>query len=393
VSCTSAASCTAAGAYTNSTGTTVTLAERWNGTAWASQKTPSPGGAEFSQLFAVSCTSASACTATGYYYNGANTARTLAERWNGTAWAIQPTPSPGGAQTSELDAVSCASAWSCMAVGDHYASSAQGTLVERWNGTAWAIQKAPSPGGVFGSYLDGVSCTSASACTAVGYYYNGGVSPLALAERWNGTAWAIQPTPTPGSVVLEAVSCTSASSCTATGFTTNNSTLTQLTLVERWNGKAWAIQKSPSPGGGENSELVGVSCTSASACTAAGFQFTSAFSGGTLAERWNGKAWAIQPTASPGGAETPELQAVSCTSASACTATGVYDTSGDTPVMMAERWNGTAWAIQPTPSPGGALGSGLVGVSCTSASACTAAGWYYTDSTYVTLVERWKRHG
>jgi hypothetical protein len=91
---------------------------------------------------------------------------------------------------------------------------------------------------------------------------------------------------------------------------------------------------------------------------------------------------------------TPELEAVSCTSASACTATGVYDTSSDdTPVLMAERWNGKAWAIQKIPSPDGAFGSGLVGVSCTSASACTAAGWYYTNSTYVTLAERWKRHG
>jgi hypothetical protein len=45
------------------------------------------------------------------------------------------------------------------------------------------------------SYLYGVSCTSATACTAVGYYTNSGGTDVTLAEGWNGTSWAIQVTP------------------------------------------------------------------------------------------------------------------------------------------------------------------------------------------------------
>ena len=113
-------------------------------------------------------------------------ARAVAERWNGTRWTIQPTPNPrpGGAF---LNGVSCTSASACTAVG----SLPPGTLAERWNGTRWAIQPTPNPA-QGGGGLSGVSCTSASACTAVG-----GSNAGALAERWNGTSWLSRPPPTP----------------------------------------------------------------------------------------------------------------------------------------------------------------------------------------------------
>jgi hypothetical protein len=279
-------------------------------------------------LEAVSCTSASSCTATGFTTNNSTlTQLTLAERWNGKAWAIQPTPNPGGAKSSELDAVSCISAWSCAAVGVYYTISAGGTLVERWNGKAWAIQKALSPGGIFGSQLDGVSCTSTSACTAVGYYYNGGVAPLALVERWNGKTWAIQRTRNSGSSQLNGVSCAKSTACTAVGSTASGA------LADRWNGKAWAIQPARDPVGGTRVSLTAVSCTASTACTAVGTYL----SGGTasvvdltLAEVWNGTAWTIQPTPDPSGAgagKNGNLNGVSCTASTACTAVGFYTNS------------------------------------------------------------------
>jgi hypothetical protein len=51
-------------------------------------------------LIGVACTSATGCTAVGYSSpNGANLVNhpspaTLAERWNGSTWSIQPTPQP-----------------------------------------------------------------------------------------------------------------------------------------------------------------------------------------------------------------------------------------------------------------------------------------------------------
>src|SRR4029077_14269529 len=125
----------------------------------------------------------------------------------------------------------------------------------------------------------------------VGYYYNSSFVSFALAEAWNGTSWSIQKTPqlAPDSHVLRAVSCTSPSACTAVG------SLGYATLAEVWNGTSWSVQKTPQlpPGSGLNA-LTGGSCISARACTAVGDTYDA-----TRAEAWNGTSWSIQPTPSP----------------------------------------------------------------------------------------------
>jgi hypothetical protein len=102
---------------------------------------------------------------------------TLAERWNGTNWSIQETPNP--TTNSKLDGVSCTSAKACTAVGE---DSGRG-LAESWNGTTWSVQSTPDPDEKF-DFLFGVSCTSSSACTAVGGYENTSSEELTLAERY-----------------------------------------------------------------------------------------------------------------------------------------------------------------------------------------------------------------
>jgi hypothetical protein len=394
VSCTAPTACTAAGRYETSSGASVTLAETWNGTAWAIQPTPNPAGATFSNLNAVSCTAPTACTAAGYYETSPRQRLTLAETWNGTAWAIQPTPNPAGATFSYLNAVSCTAPTACTAAGQYYNSSGSlVTLAERWNGTAWAIQPTPSPTGSATSYLNAVSCTTSTACTAVGYYGTTAIPELTLAEYWNGTAWAIQPTSVPvgdGDSFLDAVSCTAPTACTAVGRYYTNDADTELTLAERWNGTSWAIQPTPNPTEVGLSRLDAVSCTTPTACTAVGGYGANSSESVMLAEAWNGTAWAIQPTPSPEGAMYSYLDAVSCTAPTACTAAGEYYNSSGTLVTLAERWNGTAWSVQPTPNPAGAESSYLNAVSCTAPTACTAAGQYYNSSgTLVTLAERW----
>ena len=87
--------------------------------------------------------------------------------------------------------------------------------------------------------MNGVSCTSATACTAVGILI-GYVGPILapVAEAWNGTSWTIQNTPTPSGAgypsQFNAVSCTSATACRAVGSYPNKSDVTQSTqLIER----------------------------------------------------------------------------------------------------------------------------------------------------------------
>ncbi len=74
----------------------------------------------------------------------------------------------GRTRITELNDVSCATATSCTAAGDYdYYPAPAGPLVEVWNGRSWSVTPAPRPSGGYGQ-LFGVSCTSATVCTAVG---------------------------------------------------------------------------------------------------------------------------------------------------------------------------------------------------------------------------------
>jgi serine/threonine-protein kinase len=327
-------------------------------------------------LYGVSCTSPTACIAVGTSGNGTTVATSLAERWNGTNWTIQQTPGPPGATSSSLYSVSCTSPDACIAVGNFRRSGVTEPLAESWSGTKWALQQAPGPPGADAEFY-GISCSSATACTAVG---NSGFG-AALAERWNGSTWTIQRTPKPGGAIyrftfLNSVSCTSPAACTAvgesdTGLAYSPANIGYQSLAETWNGAAWTIQHTPRSGAGIDSFLYGVSCTSPAECTAAGDNDSPASGSVVLAERWNGTNWAAQPTTNPSGGPF-EFAGVSCTSPGSCTAVG--DAYPEGYGLVAERWNGTNWAVTPAPRPAGDFYASLFSVSCTSPTACIAVG-------------------
>lgn len=356
VSCTSAASCTAVGGELTTAATTFApLAERWDGHRWLAQRVPNPVYREDgSELSAVSCTSGQVCTAVGQ--RGSGVTASLAERWQGGRWTVQPIPNMSRNDTG-LQGVTCTSAGWCTAAG--FRITPRGlllTLAEHWNGTRWARQHTPSPPvgpGVGGGTLDAIGCSSAAACTAVGA---ADIVPPVI-ERWNGTSWAMRHSPRvghPGPGELAAVSCPAAAVCLAAGNTGGSDTnFHALALAERWTGQAWAIQRIPEPVGTVDSYLNGISCSSPVACTAVGVRINHAERDLTLAERWNGRTWSIQDTPSRPGDSV--FNAVSCPSATACVAVG-QGRSGP----LAARWNGKTWTLLRTPGPGASGDPGQV---------------------------------
>ena len=273
-------------------------------------------------------------------------------------WVLQSAAVPAGETTSSgLSSVSCTSSSACIAVG---LESPSGSIAERWNGTEWTLQAPPIPTGGKSMVLKGVSCPSSTSCVAVGSYLNSSGFQMQLAEHWNGSEWSIQLSTGPSetsSSRLSGVSCASTTQCVAVG------TGSKGVFAEGWNGSEWSLQTAVSPAG---AALEAVSCSSSSACTAVGTKV-----GGSLVERWNGTEWALQTNPSEG-----RLKAVSCPSASVCMAVG------DTPTApLAERWNGSEWSIQTTPS----LLGHLRGVSCASTSECIATG----NAEREPLAERW----
>src|SRR5215831_16027412 len=400
VSCTAADACTAVGYYTNGARQIHPLAEIWTGAGWKIQPVPSPAGHPLSGFFAA------ACTAGGASLDGSGTSVPLAERWTGASWRVQVTPVPAGSIGSGFAGMSCSSATTCTAAGSYGTSSGSGVmLAEAWNGTRWSIQATPSPAGATGSEFLAVSCTAPGACTAVGAVTissaaprdggtsGGGSMTVGLAERWNGTTWRVQIIPSAGRSTgtgFGAVSCSAPAACTAAGSYNTPSHLGR-PAAAAWGGTSWHRQATPARAGASAANgLVGVSCASARTCIAVGFSTARTGESTTLAERWDGSRWRIQPAPVPAGTVSAGLSGVSCPSPRACTAVGEFFNSGQRELPLAMRWDGTAWQIQPVPSPAGARqGSELSAVSCPAADRCFAVGQSFTKSGSVALAETW----
>src|SRR5438270_12506132 len=82
-------------------------------------------------------------------------------------WSIVTSPNTSTTQNNLLG-VTCVSASDCWAVGSYVADrGAPQTLIEHWDGTAWAIVQSPNAS-LPTNVLSGVTCLSASGCSAVG---------------------------------------------------------------------------------------------------------------------------------------------------------------------------------------------------------------------------------
>ena len=235
---------------------------------------------------------------------------------------------------------------------------------------SWSIVPSPSPDGPTIGELDGVACTTATNCLAVGTTAAYGTfGELTLGERWNGSSWVQVPTPDPdwsfgvGPAYLSGVAC-AGGSCFAVGFEVNGSG--PRPIIQRWNGREWSYDAAP--GAGSNASLNAVSCAGTSGCHAVGGDGTA-----LIATRWNGSAWVSVTIRKPAGATSAALSGVKCTSSTNCVAVGSYTTGSVTKTLI-ERWNGTAWTVVPSPNPVGATSSSFTGVACPIASTCFAVG-------------------
>jgi len=341
------------------------------GEHWSLTTAANPPGLESGALSSASCSPEGSCMVVGWY-QGTTTggAGSLAEVLSDGTWSLLPDIDPQGTERY-LESVSCPGT-SCMAVG----LDDDAAVSEEWNGTSWTAHSigdehtsgAPSP--------RGVSCISASSCTAVGvdgYYQDG------FADTWNGATWS---TTLSTQAFLSGVACSTpiaaTASCDAVGADFYNSQ-ESATVADEWNGTTWSSLNPPSPSK-DISEihnlLSSISCTAANECTAVGaYKETSGYV--ALAERWDAGEWTVQSTPPLDGAGI--LNAVSCSSRSACTAVGEILNNADEPSPLAESWDGSQWVVQSVPVPSGGTDAVLRGVACTSPTDCIAVGTYFNS--------------
>ena len=241
---------------------------------------------------------AAGCAAVALFVIGVETA-------GARAWSVVPVMPPTQIADSYLQGVSCSSGRACMAVG--YVSTGftdNGTegitpLAERWDGRSWALSMSQqtSPGGT-GAGLNGVSCSAASACSAVGFTQVSGYEgpeDYELVERWNGSEWTVGRFSGAGN--LSAVSCASARACIAVGTRNDSYGSPPAAVSARSDGKRWLAEQIALQRGWYETSLNGVSCSSATSCLAVGYSRSgSGCSGGqaagpctrkALVEQWN----------------------------------------------------------------------------------------------------------
>ena len=305
VSCASPAHCLFVGDHSaRQQGPETNLAEAWNGSSWRIVTATNPPGMAFSLLTDVACPTVSFCLAIGQAGRGSNGQDTAYTWKSGRTWRQISVPRPRRSRSSDLSGLACFNASNCMAVGNW--TNPRGrelAFAVRWHDGHWKLLAARSIRGQQFTSFQAVSCAAATRCVAVGYTEDKtrGAFFHAFAETWNGSTWRISTVRRPPSLFLGA-SCPAPDRCFASGYTFPSKNTFAHPLIETWNGRFWTTQHSVETAAPHSGDILPhVSCVSRSRCETVGYSFRPGVNNTdrTLAERWNGHRWTVQTTPNP----------------------------------------------------------------------------------------------
>jgi hypothetical protein len=243
VSCAAAGSCAAGGWYTDSSGNTQAFVVNETGGHWGTAQEV-PGTAALNPIgsagtTSVSCTPAGTCTAAGGYTDSTGSGQAfVASETNGTWGTAQQIPGTAALnQGGNADpvSVSCARAGSC-ALGGFYKDGSghhQAFVVSQANGRWGTAQEVPgtaalNQGGH--AFTNSVSCAPAGSCSAGGFYFDSaGHRQAFVVNETNGTWGTAEQVPGTaalnqgGNAEILSVSCAPAGTCAAGGIYTDSS--------------------------------------------------------------------------------------------------------------------------------------------------------------------------
>jgi hypothetical protein len=331
---------------------------------------PVPPAGHNASLLGVSSTSDTDAWAVGSENGAPGTgvgAKPLIDHWNGTAWSQVATP-PTPGNTASLAGVSASSPADAWAIGRSQANRSNfASLAMHWNGAAWAV--SPSAAAALSGQIGiGVADINPADAYAIGGHL--GSAHTGQLAHWNGTSWANVTVPQPANDNLgsdfDAISAGGPNDVWVVGtylLEVNPSDFANETYTLHWNGSAWSVVLMPTvPGTNPNNEFHfnSIKANSPTDVWAVGDSFNAAVngSGKTLIEHWNGTAWSIVPSPSPG--TSGNLTGVTTSNALNNVWAVGYDTiPGTTQVQtLTLNWNGSAWATVASPNAG--TGSSLL---------------------------------
>ncbi len=303
-----------------------------------------PGGASYGDggFNAVDCPTSQFCAAVGA--SGSLEGVVVTSNDDGASWSASPLESG----VPELNAIDCASASDCVAVGEGVA------LTTSDGGVSWSTQSIPTPN----TTLLGVSCPNTSLCISDGVTpgNSGPYGGQLLYSSNAGLTWATASSSTPIGA-LGSVDCPSTTFCVAVGA--------QI-LVSTDGGESW----SPRTVDGGTGVLRAVSCSSALDCVAIGPD-PMGYSNTTLA--------AFEISTSDGGATWQSnvmpaglwmMNSISCTGDATCVVAGPSSSTTSAPMFLSAD-NGSTWTTDPPPTGVTSIGS----LNCESDASCVFTGY------------------
>jgi hypothetical protein len=341
VSCLHAGDCIAVGEDATSSGVNdTTLAYLWNGKTWKQASVPLPTGTKYGYLTSVACTQPGGCIAVGTYQRGSGY-YPLEDEWTGAKWVQHLPSTPSGAAGTYPAFVSCSVASFCVATGAYTPSGHSSELKSYawvWNGNSWRASTPATPSTPYAyNELDTVSCPASNFCLLGGIYATSDNGDFqSVVDSFDGAHWKVltdaSPTPEQGSVdYLNSVSCTSSTACVAVGELGSNaaSTTTYHGYAEVLSGSTWTLTSTGFIASGTQSFLNGVSCSSPTFCAAIGGQgpYSPYTQGKAVYALWNGSTWSVHYMY-PASGDGSIMLGVQCLAANYCAAGGTEGTYG-----------------------------------------------------------------
>ncbi len=302
---------------------------------------------------------------------------------------------------------SCPVAAFCVVVGEYEGTDhSDHGLIETLSGGAWSAATAPLPPAASNPLveLDAVSCATAASCVAVGEFTDPSGHEQGLIETLADGMWSASVMPLPADanpdpvVELWDVSCPAADQCVAVGSyldTANNTDVLIGTRAGRtWTPSTVSLESfSPPPRPLHYQWLKAVSCAQTGSCVAAGEYedvhshmqlFTDTLSGGV----WTARLLALSgldpapiPAPPPNEVE-PTVDSISCASTQWCVIAGEYEPATSSvraffSTLSAGRWTSvTAPLAGLVPPSNRQPDAALLEVTCPQVAHCLAAGGY-----------------
>ncbi|HEY1331429.1 MAG TPA: hypothetical protein VGH10_08150 [Actinomycetota bacterium] len=285
----------------------------------------------------------------------------LVEHWDGQQWKGMRVPEPAGRQSwfQGVKALSPTNAWAVGVSSDpQFTNQDERTLIEHWDGTSWSIVPSPNPelGPGAADVLTAIDGLGPNDLWASGWTLDSGGSTIGmLFVHWDGTRWTAARSPTPPGGAQFAVAIHEFAADDAWAVGNDQGGFGGKTIAAHWDGHAWSDVETPGLNDGiaPQNFLTGVSGLSGDDVWVSGYE-------GNVDQRnfmkpyllhWDGSSWTLMLAPNKGG-EGSRLNATVALSSDDVWAVGQTQELNGSILTLTEQWDGTAWTIVPSPSPG-----------------------------------------